>query len=43
MSGLSVTSIVANEIAPTSSSPMNRTIGGTGLRMHHAEMLRKFI
>jgi hypothetical protein len=28
---------------PVSSSAMNSTIGGTGLRMHQAEMLRKLM
>ena len=43
MSGLLFTSIDMKETMPASSRAMNRTIGGTGLRMHQAEMLRKFI
>src|SRR5438270_6087363 len=43
MSGLLVTVIVAKVMIPASSSATNKTIGGTGLRMHQDEMLRKFI
>ncbi len=43
MSGLLFTCIPANVIRPASISPTNSTIGGTGLRMHQDEMLRKFI
>src|SRR6476620_12431937 len=43
MSGFCVTVIWLNEMIPASISPTNRTIGATGLRMHHEEMLRKFM
>jgi hypothetical protein len=43
MSGLLVTVICANAINPASISPTKSTIGGTGFRMHHDEMLRKFM
>jgi hypothetical protein len=43
MSGLLLTCMFMNDTRPASSSPMNSTIGGTGLRMHQDEMLRKFI
>src|SRR5690606_17195870 len=43
MSGLLLTSIRMNETSPASVNPMNRTIGMMGLRIDHAEMLRKFI
>src|SRR3546814_8567583 len=42
-SGLSFTSIRLKLTRPASSSRMNRTIGGTELRMHQAEMLRKLM
>ena len=43
MSGLLLTCMFMNDTRPASSSPMKSTIGGTGLRMHQDEMLRKFI
>ena len=43
MSGLPVTSMRAKATMPASNSARNRTIGGTGLRMLQAEMLRKFM
>ncbi len=43
MSGLSWTSMRMNATRPASVRPMNRTIGGTGLRMHQAEMFLKFM
>ncbi len=43
MSGFCVTVIWLNAISPASISPTNRTIGATGFRMHHDEMLRKFM
>ena len=43
MSGLLFTCIPANATSPASISPTKSTIGATGLRMHHDEMLRKFM
>ena len=43
MSGKLLTSIRMNATRPASSSPTKNTIGGTGLRMHQDEMLRKFM
>src|SRR5688500_8878373 len=43
MSGKLLTSIRMNATSPASSRPTNNTIGGTGLRMHQAEILRKFM
>ena len=43
MSGFWVIVICIKAMIPASVSPMNSTIGATGLRMHHEEMLRKFM
>src|SRR3546814_10493320 len=43
MSGSFCTSMRTNEISPARVSATNRTIGGIGLRIDQAEMLRKFM
>ena len=43
MSGLLFTCMPAKAMRPASISPTNSTIGGTGLRMHQEEILRKFM
>jgi hypothetical protein len=37
-----LTCIRAKDTSPASISPTKSTIGATGLRMHHDDMLRKF-
>jgi hypothetical protein len=43
MSGFWVIVIRLNETIPASIRPTNSTIGPTGFRMHHDEILRKFM
>ena len=43
ISGLSLMLIREKDRVPARSNAMNRTIGATGLRIDHAEMLRKLI
>src|SRR3546814_15712671 len=43
MSGSFCTSMRTNEISPARVSATNRTIGGIGLRIEQAEMVRKFM
>ena len=38
-----ITNVLMNDITPASVSAINRTIGTTGLRIDHAEMLLKFM
>ncbi len=43
MSGSFCTSMLLNDMMPASVSAMNKTIGTTGFRMDHADMLFKFM